>query len=65
MDRRTIEDVNEEYKVLKVMIVQFKLNVEKGTESIMKTRIEKWLDILSQAINLGDGVTISDINIEK
>lgn len=47
------------------MKVQFKLNVEQGSESIMKTRIEKWLNILSQAVSLGDGATISDINIEK
>lgn len=47
------------------MIVQFKLNVEKGTESVMKTRIGKWLNIFSQAINFGDGVTISDVNIEE
>ncbi|MBQ3306940.1 MAG: hypothetical protein IJG68_01970 [Bacilli bacterium] len=47
------------------MKVQFNLNVEKGIESVMKTRIEKWLNILNQAVNFGDGVTISDINIEK
>ncbi len=47
------------------MEVRFKLNVEKGTEGVMKTRIEKWLNILSQAVNFSDGVTISDINIEK
>ena len=47
------------------MKVQFKLNVEKGTESVMKTRIEKWLNILSQAVSLGDGVSISDVEILK
>lgn len=47
------------------MKVEFNLNVEKGTENIMKTRIEKWLNILSQVVNFSDGVTISDINIEK
>ena len=47
------------------MDVQFKLNVEKGTEGVMKTRIEKWLNILNQVVNFGDGVTISDIKIKK
>lgn len=47
------------------MKVQFELNIEKGTESVMKTRIEKWLNILNQAVNLGDGVSISDVEILK
>lgn len=47
------------------MKVEFNVNVEKGTESVMKTRIEKWLGILNQAIDLGDGVTISDVKINK
>ena len=47
------------------MKVQFELNIEKGTESVMKSRIEKWLNILSEAVSLGDGVSISNIEILK
>lgn len=46
------------------MEVKFNVNVEKGTESIMSSRIKRWIDILNQAVNLGDGVSISDVEIK-
>ena len=48
-----------------IMKVQFELNIEKGTESVMSSRIKRWIEILNQAVNLGDGVSISDVEILK
>lgn len=47
------------------MEVKFKVNVEKGTESVMSSRIKRWIEILNQAVSLGDGVNISDVEILK